>query len=34
MEKQDVVIVGGGPAGRSTVHALRAVNKDISIGAD
>ncbi len=29
--KQDVVIIGGGPAGRTIVHILNAANKDLSI---
>jgi len=31
MEKQDVVIIGGGPAGRSIVHSLHAAEKNLSI---
>ncbi len=31
MKRQDVLIIGGGPAGRTVVHTLRAARKDISI---
>ncbi|MCD6152999.1 MAG: FAD-dependent oxidoreductase [Syntrophobacterales bacterium] len=31
MEKRDVVIIGGGPAGRSIVHAMKASGRDLKV---
>ena len=31
MDKQDVVIIGGGPAGRTIVHMIHAANKGMSV---
>jgi NADH oxidase (H2O2-forming) len=31
METRDVVIIGGGPAGRTIVHMLHASGKELSI---
>jgi len=31
MQKRDVIIIGGGPAGRVVVHALHGQKKDLSV---